>query len=62
MGYTFLIPIIPLIYNMVTKGQFAESDILEVVKRLGGFVGLNYGGIGLKELLSLIVNRFRGEK
>ncbi len=62
MGYTFLIPIIPLIYNMVTKGQFAESDILEVIKRLGGFVGLNYGGIGLKELLSLIVNRFRGEK
>jgi hypothetical protein len=51
-----------IIYNMVTKGQFAESDILEVVKRLGGFVGLNYGGIGLKELLSLIVNRFRGEK
>ena len=62
MGYTFLIPLIPMIYNMVTKGQFAESDILEVIKRLGGFVGLNYGGVGLKELLTLIVNRFRGEK
>jgi hypothetical protein len=62
MGYTFLIPLIPLIYNMVTNGQFSENDIVEIIKRLSGFVGLNYGGIGLKELLSLMVDRFRKEK
>ncbi len=61
MGYTFLIPLIPLIYNMVTNGQFNESDTVEILKRLAGFTGLNYGGIGLKELLSLMIKRFRGE-
>lgn len=61
MGYTFLIPLIPLIYNMVTNGQFNENDTVEIIKRLSGFVSLNYGGIALKELLSLMINRFRSE-
>jgi hypothetical protein len=62
MGYTFLIPLVPMFYNLATSGQFSDSELYEVIKRLSGFVGLNYGGIGLKELLSLMVSRFRGEK
>ena len=59
IGYTFLIPLVPLIYQISTSGDFNESQIYEVIKRLSGFVGLNVGGISLKELLSLFVKRFR---
>jgi len=59
IGYTFLIPLVPLIYQISTSGDFNENQIFEVIKRLSGFVALNVGGISLKELLSLIVKRFR---
>ena len=59
IGYTFLIPLVPLIYQITTSGDFNENQIYEVVKRLSGFVALNVGGISLKELLHLIVQRFR---
>lgn len=59
IGYTFLIPLVPLIYQIATSGDFNENQIYEVVKRLSGFVALNVGGISLKQLLHLIVQRFR---
>jgi hypothetical protein len=59
IGYTFLIPLVPLIYQISTSGDFNENQIFEVIKRLSGFVALNVGGISLKELLNLIVKRFR---
>ena len=59
IGYTFLIPLVPLIYQMSTSGDFNENQIFELIKRLSGFVALNVGGISLKELLNLIVKRFR---
>lgn len=59
IGYTFLIPLIPLLYQMSTSGHFEQNQIYEVIKRLSGFVALNVGGISLKQLLSLIVKRFR---
>ena len=59
IGYTFLIPLVPLIYQISTSGDFNENQIYEVIKRLSGFVALNVGGISLKELLKLIVKRFR---
>ena len=59
IGYTFLIPLVPLIYQISTSGDFNENQIFEVIKRLSGFVALNVGGISLKELLNLIVRRFR---
>lgn len=59
IGYTFLIPLIPLLYQMSTSGHFEQNQIFEVIKRLSGFVALNIGGISLKQLLSLIVKRFR---
>ena len=59
IGYTFLIPLVPLLYQITTSGDFNESQIYEIIKRLSGFVALNVGGISLKELLSLIVKRFK---
>jgi hypothetical protein len=59
IGYTFLIPLVPLIYQISTSGDFNENQIFDVIKRLSGFVALNVGGISLKELLNLIVKRFR---
>ncbi len=59
IGYTFLIPLVPLIYQISTSGDFNENQIFELIKRLSGFVALNVGGISLKELLNLIVKRFR---
>ena len=59
IGYTFLIPLVPLLYQISTSGDFNETQIYDVIKRLSGFVALNVGGITLKELLSLIVKRFK---
>ena len=59
IGYTFLIPLIPLLYQMTTSGHFEPNQIYQVIKRLSGFVALNVGGISLKQLLSLIIKRFR---
>lgn len=59
IGYTFLIPLIPLLYQMSTSGHFEQNQIYDIIKRLSGFVALNVGGISLKQLLSLIVKRFR---
>lgn len=59
IGYTFLIPLIPLLYQITTSGDFEPNQIYNIIKRLSGFVALNVGGISLKQLLSLIIKRFR---
>jgi len=59
MGYTFLIPIIPIVYNAINNGLITDDNTMELVKRLSAFIGFNYGGITIKELVTALINRFR---
>ena len=59
MGYTFLIPIIPIVYGAIQSGVISDDNITELVKRLSSFIGFNYGGITIKELVTALINRFR---
>lgn len=59
MGYTFLIPIIPIVYSAIHSGAISEDNITELIKRLSAFIGFNYGGITIKELVTALINRFR---
>jgi len=60
MSYTFIIPLIPLIYQMVTDGLVTSLDLKEFAIRIIGFTGLTLSGIIFKELLSKMVRRFKG--
>jgi hypothetical protein len=59
MSYTFIIPLIPLIYQMVTDGLVTSLDLKEFAIRIIGFTGLTISGIIFKELLTKMVNRFK---
>jgi hypothetical protein len=61
MGYTFLIPLLPIIYNLITKSNLDEDSLSEMMKRIVGFIGMNFGGVSLNEILKLIVKRFRNK-
>ena len=52
MGYTFLIPLLPIIYNLITKSNLDEDSLSEMMKRIVGFIGMNFGGVSLNEILN----------
>jgi hypothetical protein len=59
MGFTFLIPIIPLLYHGIQNGSITPENIYEIVERIGLFMGANYGGTTLREILSLLIRKLR---
>jgi len=60
LSYTFIIPIIPMIYQMVTDDLVDSTDIKGLASRIVGFTGLTISGILLRELISKMVRRFKG--
>lgn len=60
MSYTFIIPIIPMIYQMATEGVTNNADLKELVTRIIGFTGLTISGILFKEMITKMAKRFRG--
>jgi hypothetical protein len=59
MSYTFLIPILPMIYNSIDSGMVDKIDFDELTKMLIGFSGLTLSSIIVKKLLLLIADRFK---
>ena len=59
MSYTFIIPLLPLIYNMAMSGSTSEKEISEIVLRITSFGLVAVSGVIMKELVSKIVRRFR---
>jgi len=57
LAYSFLIPILPELYEMAQG--FEEHDVMELFKRILYFVGVSVSGVFLKNLLLSIVNRFK---
>lgn len=58
LSYTFVIPLIPMLYNLSQEGVNSNTEIYEIVKRLTGFGLLTVSGILTKELISKIIRRF----
>ena len=61
ISYTFIIPILPLIYGMTEQSQLNQKDINEIVTRLSSFTVLTVSGVLMKELISKIIDRFTSE-
>ena len=59
LSYTFIIPILPLIHQMVTDGHTDNVDLKQLALRIVSFTGLTLSGIIFKELLLKLVKRFK---
>ena len=59
MSYTFIIPIIPMLYDMATSSNLDGEQISEIAKRLSSFGVLTVSGILVKELFNKIIKRFK---
>ena len=60
MSYTFIIPLIPMLYNLA-KGDSNSVEPLHIAQRLSGFGLLTISGIILKELINKLIKRFRSK-
>jgi hypothetical protein len=61
LSYTFIIPIIPMIYQMVTDGLVTNSDLKNLATRVIAFTGLTISGILFKDLITKMLRRFKGK-
>lgn len=59
ISYAFIIPIIPMIYEMAMSGISDEKRISEIVIRTLSFGLITTTGIALKEIIIKIVKRFK---
>jgi hypothetical protein len=59
LSYTFIIPILPLIYNMVSSGFIDNSNYEEIAKRIVGFTGLTISSVLFERLLKKLIRRFK---
>lgn len=60
LAYTFLIPILPQIYEVTSSGV-NDEDINEIIKRILLFFGTTISGLTIKEIISKIVKKFKGQ-
>lgn len=61
MSYTFIIPIIPMIYQMAIEGIETNFDFKGLVVRIIGFTGLTISGIIFREMITKMVKRFKSK-
>jgi hypothetical protein len=61
MSYTFIIPLIPMIYQMATDGLTDGIDLKQLAIRIIGFTGLTISGILFKDMIQKMVRRFKGK-
>ena len=60
MSYTFIIPLLPMLYSISQSEEISSDDIEKIAKRIAGFGMLTISGVTLKELISKIIRRFGG--
>jgi hypothetical protein len=58
LSYTFVIPLIPMLYSLAQEGFNGDEEIHEIIKRLSGFGLLTVSGILSKELITKMIKRF----
>ena len=60
MSYTFIIPIIPMLYN-IANGEPNAVEPSHIAQRLAGFGLLTVSGIVLKQLINKMIRRFQSK-
>ena len=58
LSYAFVIPILPMLYQIALNGSISKDDVTEIVKRVISFGIITVSGIVLKELIIKILRRF----
>lgn len=58
MSYTFIVPLLPMIYDMVQSGTVNPEDASKIAQRLVSFGFLTIGGNALKEFIENIIKKF----
>jgi len=58
VAYTFLIPILPMIYQMSIDVGFNSTNISVIVKRIIGSISVGLSGIVVREIVKKLVERF----
>ncbi len=58
MSYTFIVPLLPMIYDMAQSGTLTFDDGEKIAQRLLGFGFLTIGGNALKEFIENIIKKF----
>jgi hypothetical protein len=59
MGYTFILPLIPMLFEIAKNGEYNNQDIKQISLRLASFGILTVSAIMIRELLTKIIKRFR---
>lgn len=59
VSYTFIIPLIPIIYNMASDDMVNSLDIKQLVTRIVGFTGLSISGILFRKMITKMIRRFK---
>jgi len=59
LGYTFLIPLLPVLYNSISSGVITMDNIGDIVERLSYFGVTNYAGFTIKEIISHLIHKIK---
>lgn len=59
LGFTFLIPLLPLIYEL-SSSEISQQDINKIVKIIISYGVITISSVTLKEILTKLIKRFRG--
>jgi hypothetical protein len=58
LSYTFIIPLLPMLWDIAKSGHYDMNQIKELAVRIGSFATLTVSGILLKNLLWKLIKRF----
>jgi hypothetical protein len=61
LGYAFLIPVLPMLLDFAQSG-YSEQELRELLLRFAYFTSISISGIALKEVVSKIIKRFKGQR
>ena len=59
MGYTFILPLIPMLFEIAKSGEYNNHDIKQISLRLASFGILTVSAIMIRELVTKIIKRFK---
>jgi len=59
MSYTFILPLIPMLYDIAKNGTYTDHDVKQISLRLASFGILTVSGIMIRELLTKMIKRFQ---
>ena len=58
LSYAFLVPLLPLIYDMVSQKHFTMSDVEMIARSIAGYGLVTTGGNFLKHVIEKLLKRF----